>query len=129
MTTEFLNQCSEKYIVHFKEWPQHVSLFVSDRSNHDFVESQTFDILQTLSKIHLFFIELSHRRYSNGLDILAKQSLLLSTPDKLNEFIELNGWELILRLLPHVYKLCISIVSEVKSQRISVSAFSLSLHF
>jgi hypothetical protein len=124
VTSDFLNQCSQKYSIQFKEWPQHVSLFLADRSNYDSVDNHLFNSLQTLSKIHSFFVEISSRRYSNALDILETQTHLFSRPERLEGLIDLNGWDLILRLLPQIYKLCISILAELKSQRISVSISS-----
>lgn len=120
ITGDLLQQCLLKSSYKFKDWPQHVSLFMSDRSNMEIVEAEKYEALKTLSSMYAFFTEVASLRLENALDVIEKQTILLSHPERLEAYAMVSEWNVIIQLLPKLYELCLSVISEIKKESLSV---------
>ncbi len=120
VTGDLLEQCLLKSSHKFKDWPQHVSLFMSDRSNMEMVEAEKYEALKTLSSMYTFCTDVASLRLENALDVIEKQTILLSHPERLEAYAMVTEWNVIIQLLPKLYELCLSVISEIKKDNLSV---------
>ena len=70
--------------------------------------------------MYTFFTDVASLRLENALDVIEKQTILLSHPERLEAYAMVTEWNVIIQLLPKLYEFCLSVISEIKKDNLPV---------